>query len=82
MVSKVLELHLLQDSMDYIKLGRTSIQVTRLRDRQLEDVLKEFSGHPEGKVKGLWKEVCKKYGKPKKIVSKSSKKEDKKKDKD
>jgi len=45
-------------------------------------VLKEFSGHPEAKVKALWKEVCKKYGKPKKIVSKSSKKEDKKKDKD
>jgi len=68
--------------MDYIKLGRTSIQVTRLRDRQLEDVLKEFSGHPEKKVEALWKEACKKYGKPKKIVSKSSKKEDKKKDKD
>ena len=68
--------------MDYVKLGGTSILVDRLRDRQLEDVLKEFSGHPEGKVKALWKEVCKKYGKPKKIVSKSSKKEDKKKNKD
>ena len=77
MVSKVLELHLLQDSMEYIKLGRTSIQVTRLRDRQLEDVLTEFSGHPEAKVKALWKEVCKKYGKPKKVVAKPYKKKDK-----
>jgi hypothetical protein len=68
--------------MDYVKLGGTSIQVSRLRDRQLEDVLKEFSAFPASKVEALWKEVCKKYGKPKKIVSKSSKKEDKKKDKD
>lgn len=63
--------------MDYVKLGRTSIQVARLRDRQLEHVLKEFSGHPEAKVEALWKEVCKKYGKPKKKVSKSSKKKKK-----
>ena len=63
--------------MDYVKLGGTSILVDRLRDRQLEDVLKEFSAFPEKKVEALWKEVCKKYGKPKKIVSKSSKKKDK-----
>jgi len=68
--------------MDYVKLGGTSILVDRLRDRQLEDVLKEFSAFPEKKVEALWKEVCKKHGKPKKIVSKSSKKEDKKKNKD